>query len=72
MRLGRLAHEREAEAGAGEAACCACAVKAVEDALEIVLVETGALVANRERPRRELDVDDSARWAPFARVVEQG
>src|SRR5262249_19198669 len=60
----------EAETGARHAASGRCAVEAVEDVREIVLVESGAAVANGQRSVAKHDIDDGPGRAPLARVVQ--
>ena len=57
VRLGRLADDRQAEAGAGHAARAVGAVEAVEDVRQVGLVEPGPVVADRERAVGEVDLD---------------
>ena len=49
MRLGDVADDREAEAGAGHAARGRCAVEALEDERKVCLVDPGAVVADGRR-----------------------
>ena len=72
VRLGGLAHDREAESRAGLRARVPGAVEAVEHEREILLVEARAVVADRQRAVRER----RPRSAPSGglhlhRVVEQ-
>jgi hypothetical protein len=46
-------------------------VEAIEDVRQVLLVESGAVVANAHRGSALCHLDRPADWAPLARVVKQ-
>jgi hypothetical protein len=71
VRLGDLAHDRQAQAGAGTAARAAAAVEAVKDVGAVRGRNAGAMVAHRQHAAPQVDLDDRPVGAVLRRVVEQ-
>src|SRR3954452_10726992 len=71
MRLGRLAHDRQAEPGAGQRPRSVGSEEALEHAWQVVGLEARPMVANAERAVAQLHLDQSARRAPAASVVQE-
>jgi hypothetical protein len=70
MRLGHLTHDREPEPGAGQPAGRACAVKAVEDVREILVLDAGPVVAHSHLAVADCNFDLASGRAPLGRVVQ--
>src|SRR6187402_3598370 len=66
-----LSHDREAEPGAGHASRGPRAVEAVEDVREVLVGDTGPVVADGNLAVTDLDPDLGAGRAPLGRVVEE-
>ncbi len=71
MRLGRLAHDREAEARARQAARAVRPVEALEHAREVAVGEARPVVADAQRAVGERQLHRAAGRAPLDRVVDQ-
>ena len=71
VRLGRLAHDREAEPGARLRARRRGAVEAVEDAREVLLGDTGAVILDDHLAAADAHLDRRSRRAVLDRVLEQ-
>ena len=72
VRLGDLAHDREAEPGTGQRARRRGAVEAVEDVLAVLGRDARAVVAHAQLAARERDVDARAGAASTCRRSRAG
>ena len=70
MVVDGLLDDREPEPRAGQGARCGSPVEAVEHMRQIGLGDAGPVVAHRERPVGEPDLDRAVGRAPLDRVVE--
>jgi hypothetical protein len=72
VRVGHLADDGQSQAGTRQRPRRAGPVEALEDVRQVLLVDAGPVVAERQVFRPEADLDEPAGVAPLRRVVQQG
>ena len=71
VHVGDPAHDREAEARAGQCPRLCGPVEAIEDVWQVIRGNSRPVVADLDRPAGRRDADAALRRAPFQRVVDQ-